>query len=427
RTRDGGLHWDAISPDLTGADPEARAETGAVTIADAAARGYGVIYTLAPSPLFAGLIWVGTEDGLIHVTTDGGGHWQNVTPEGLAPWSKVTLIEASPLDAGTAYAAVDRHRLDDFAPYIYRTRDSGRHWVRIDGGIAPHAYVHVVRADPARAGLLYAGTETGVYVSFDDGEHWQSLQLNLPPASVRDLAVHDNDLVAGTHGRSFWVLDDVTPLQQLGDEVSRSHAHLFRPERAIRLRHSENRDTPLPPEEPHGTNPPAGAVIDYLLGSASAGPVTLEIRNARGALVRRLSSEDRATPPLEPPQFAAEWLPRTEPPTRHVGLNRLVWDLRYPPPPAARREYSIAAIAGEGTVAEPQGPLVLPGEYQVRLRVGGQTYVQGLRVMLDPRVHVPDSALAGQLRLALEIWNSMADEQALHGGLASVDTRLPAP
>jgi len=424
RTRDGGLHWDAISPDLTGANPEARAETGAVTIANAAARGYGVIYTIAPSPLSAGLIWVGTDDGLIHVTTDGGGHWQNVTPEGLAPWSKVTLIEASPFDTGTAYAAVDRHRLDDFAPYIYRTRDSGRHWVRIDGGIAPHAYVHVVRTDPARAGLLYAGTETGVYVSFNDGEHWQSLQLNLPPVSVRDLAVHDNDLVAGTHGRSFWVLDDLTPLQQLGDEASRSRAHLFRPERAIRLRHSENRDTPLPPEEPHGANPPAGAVLDYYLASAPAGPVTLEILDRDGRSLRRFSSDERAEPPKEPPQFTSAWLPRTEPPTRHAGLNRFVWDLRYPRPPVDRYGYSIAAVAGQGTVEEPQGPLVLPGEYRVRLTVGSESDTQPLRVELDPRVHVPAGALADQLRLALEIWNALADEHALRGAVRKLGDDL---
>ena len=424
RTRDGGLHWDVISPDLTGADPEARAETGAVTIANAAARGYGVIYTIAPSPVSAGLIWVGTDDGLIHVTTDGGGHWQNVTPAGLAPWSKVALIEASPFDAGAAYAAVDRHRLDDFAPYIYRTRDSGRHWVRIDGGIAPHAYVHVVRADPARAGLLYAGTETGVYVSFDDGEHWQSLQLNLPPVSVRDLAVHDNDLVAGTHGRSFWVLDDVTPLQQLGDEVSRSRSHLFRPERAIRLRHSENRDTPLPPEEPHGANPPAGAVIDYHLTSAAAGPVTLEILDRDGRLLRRFSSDERAEPPQEPPQFTSAWLPRAEPPTRHAGLNRFVWDLRYPRPPVDRYGYSIAAAAGQGTVEEPQGPLVLPGEYRVRLTVGSESDTQSLRVEMDPRVRVPGGALADQLRLALEIWNALADEHALRGAVRKLGDDL---
>src|SRR2546422_1482780 len=424
RTRDGGLHWEAISPDLTGAAGRPTStDTGPTTVANAAARGYGAVYAIAPSPRAAGLVWVGSDDGLIHRTTDGGQHWQNVTPQGVPPWSTISLVEASSLDAAVAYAAVDRHRLDDFAPYIYRTRDGGAHWTRADSGIAPQAYVQAVRADPERPGLLYAGTETGVYVSFDDGDHWQSLQLNLPVASVRDLAVHGRDLIAATHGRSFWVLDDVTPLRQLGDSALGAGVYLFAPAPAVRLRRSVSNDTPLPPEEPHGTNPPAGAVIDYLLGSAPAGSVTLEIRDARGALVRRFSSDDRAAPPPEPPQIADEWLPRAEPPTRHVGLNRFVWDLRYPPPPAERHDYSIAAIAGQGTVAEPQGPLVLPGEYQVRLGVGGQAYTQPLRVELDPRVHVSDSALAGQLWLALEIWNAMA-QQVLHGGLRSLERQL---
>ncbi len=425
-TRDGGLHWRAISPDLTGARPEGRAQSGPVTVADAAARGYGVIYTIAPSPLRAGLIWVGTDDGLIHLTTDGGrgGHWTDVTPAGLEPWSKVSLIEASPFDPGAAYAAVDRHRLDDFTPYVYRTRDYGKHWARLGEGIAPHAYVQVVRADPVRRGLLYAGTETGVYVSFDDGEHWQSLQLNLPTASVRDLAVHDNDLVAATHGRSFWILDDVTPLQQLGDDVLRSSAHLFHPARAIRIRRSEGHDTPLPPEEPHGTNPPAGAVIDYFLGTRPAGPVTLEILDGRGNLVRRFSSEDTVEVAKEPVQIASEWLPRAAPLAREPGLNRFVWDLRYPRPPAARYGYSIAAIAGQGTVAEPEGPLVLPGEYRLKLSAAGQTAERPLRVEMDPRVHVSAAVLTSQLQLALGIWNALADQYALHRAVRQLGDQL---
>ncbi len=427
RTRDGGLHWEAISSDLTGAagGPTAT-DTGLPTFADAAARGYGVVYTIAPSPRAAGLLWVGSDDGLMHRTTDGGGHWQNVTPQGLPPWSTVSLLEASPFDTAAAYAAVDRHRVDDFAPYIYRTRDGGAHWTRADSGIAPQAYVQAVRADPERPGLLYAGTETGVYVSFDDGDHWQSLQLNLPIASVRDLAVHGRDLIAATHGRSFWVLDDLTPLRQLGDSALRAPVHLFAPAPGVRLRRSVSNDTPLPPEEPHGANPPAGAVIDYLLQAVPGGPVTLEIRDARGAVVRRFSSEDHAAPPAEPPQIADEWLPRLDPPTRNVGLNRFVWDLRYPPPPAARYGYSIAAIAGQGTVAEPQGPLVLPGVYEVRLGVGGQTYTRSLRVELDPRVHVADSALEAQLRLGLDIWNAMAEQHALGQGLRGARDQLRA-
>jgi len=428
RTRDGGLHWESISPDLTGAAAmRAATDTGPTTVANARARGYGVVYAIAPSPLAAGVLWVGSDDGRIHRTTDRGQHWQDVTPQGLLPWSTVSLLEASPFDTAVAYAAVDRHRLDDFAPYIYRTRDGGGHWRRIDQGIAPQAYVQAVRADPVRAGLLYAGTETGVYVSFDDGDHWQSLQLNLPVASVRDLAVHGRDLIAATHGRSFWVLDDLTPLRQLGDSALRAPVYVFAPAPAVRLRRSVSNDTPLPPEEPHGTNPPAGAVIDYLLASAPTGVVSLVIRDARGGVVRRFSSDDRpTTPPPEPPQMADEWLPRFEPPTRTVGLNRFVWDLRYPPPPAARYGYSIAAIAGQGTVAEPQGPLVLPGVYEVRLGVGEQAYTRPVRVELDPRVHVADSALVAQLRLGLDIWNAMADEHALAGSLRSARDQIRA-
>jgi photosystem II stability/assembly factor-like uncharacterized protein len=414
RTRDGGLHWEAISPDLTGARPAARSAAGPVTVANAAARGYGVIYSVAPSPLRGGVIWIGTDDGLIQLTTDAGQHWHDVTPAGLESWSKISVIEASPFDPGAAYAAVDRHRLDDFAPHLHRTRDYGRHWTPISEGIEPTAYVQVVRADPGRRGLLYAGTETGVYVSFDDGEHWQSLQLNLPPASVRDLVVHDHDLVAATHGRAFWILDDLTPLEQLGDSVVRSSAHLFRPKPVIRIRRSENHDTPLPPEEPRGTNPPAGAIIAYYLGTTPAGAVTLEIADARGTLVRRFASDAPEASPPEPPQFAQEWLPRATPLTRHPGVNRLVWDLRYPPPPTERHSYSIAAIAGQGTVAEPEGPLVLPGSYRITLTVREQSSVQPLRVELDPRVRVTRDALASQLRLALEVWNALAEQRTLH-------------
>src|SRR5690349_10684510 len=425
RTRDGGLHWDAISPDLTGAAQPTARDTGAPTVANAAARAYGVVYTIAPSPRTAGLLWTGSDDGVMYRTTDGGAHWRNVTPAGLPPWSGISMIEASPFDTAAAYAAVDRHRVDDLAPYIYRTRDGGAHWTRADSGIAPQAYVQVVRADPERRGVLYAGTETGVYVSFDDGDHWQSLQLNLPVASVRDLAVHGRDLIAATHGRAFWVLDDVAPLRQLADSVLAAPVYLFAPAPALRLRRSVSNDTPLPPEEPHGDNPPAGAVIDYELRSVPAGAVTIEIRDARGEVVRRLSSDDRATSPAEPPpQIAAEWLPRANPPTRDRGLNRVVWDLRYPPPPAARYGYSIAAIAGHGTVAEPEGPLVLPGVYEVRLDVEGRTYTRSLRVDLDPRVRVPDSALVAQLRLGRDIWNTLAEQHALEGGLGGAREQM---
>ena len=419
RTRDGGLHWDPISPDLTRADNAKQSLSGPPTIDDAAAGGWGVIYSIAPSPLHNGFIWIGTDDGNIQLTTDGGRHWQNVTPKGLQPWSKISMIEASPFDPGEAYAAVDRHRLDDFAPCVYVTKDFGKHWTRADRGIGPLSYVQVVRSDLKRKGLLYAGTETGVYVSFDDGDNWQSLQLNLPMVSVRDLSVHDTDLVAGTHGRAFWVLDDLTPLQQMSRNVSESDVHLFRPRSAVRIRRSENKDTPLPPEFPHGTNPPNGAIINYSLGNTPRSPITLEILDAAGNLVRRYSSADRPEPPRRPPYFMEEWLPKFRPLSAQVGHNRFVWDLRYTPPRSRQHDYTIAAIAGRGTEREPQGPLVLPGTYEIRLTVDGQTTSQPLTVVMDPRVHVTDAVLREQLALAVNVWNTMEDEYAL--GLA-VDT-----
>src|SRR5262249_47241189 len=251
---DRGMSWTRISGDLTvkpgGSDD-----------------GKAVIYTIALSPLDAAQIWVGTDNGLIQLTRDGGKTWQNVTPPGLPPWCMVSIIDASHFEAGTAYAAIDRHQMDDVKPYIYRTHDFGKTWTKITAGIKEPAYVHVVREDPVRKGLLFAGTEIGVCVSFDDGAIWQPLNLNLPVTPVRDLAIKDADLVAATHGRSFWILDDITPLRQMNPSIAEEPVHLFTPAAAIRLRKSENRDTPLPPETPAGTNPPTGAVIDYVLKS----------------------------------------------------------------------------------------------------------------------------------------------------------------
>jgi photosystem II stability/assembly factor-like uncharacterized protein len=424
RSRDGGLHWQPISPDLTGVQKNMAGKSGPPTVEDAALRGWGVIYTIAPSPLRDGMIWIGTDDGFVQLTRDGGRHWQNVTPPGLPPWSKISIMEASPFDAGEAYAAVDRHRMDDFAPYIYRTTDYGRHWSRADKGIPVGSFVRAVRSDHSKKGLLYAGTETGVFVSFDDGENWQSLQLNLPMVSVRDLAVQDNDLVAGTHGRAFWVLDDLSPLQQMSKKVFASDAFLFRPDRAVRLRRSEQRDTPLPPEQPHGTNPPNGAIIDYYLGAASSSPVTLEIRDGSGNLVRGFSSNDQPEPPGRTPYFMTEWLPRFEPLPAQAGHHRFVWDLRYTPPETRQYGYTIAAIAGSGTEREPQGPLVLPGKYQVRLTVGNRVLTQPLEVRMDPRVHVKAGELKDQLALAADVWNAMADYQALSLGVDSLRRQL---
>jgi hypothetical protein len=400
RTMDGGLHWDIVSPDLTLGPTEH--------------ANWGVIYAVAPSPKREGIIWAGTDNGKIQVTVDRGLHWHDMTPPDLAPWSKVSIIDASALDSATAYAAIDRHRLDDIAPYIYRTHDLGKHWSRADNGIPFGAYVRAVRADPVRKGLLYAGTERGVYVSHDDGDHWQSLQLNLPMSPIHDLVVHDGDLIVATHGRSFWVLDDVEPLR----ETANGDVHLFAPATTIRVRRSVNMDTPLPPETPHGDNPPAGAIIDYWLGSKPSGPVTLDILDAQGTVVRHFQSDqpgDDSTiaSPKRPPSFTSDWLPRPVILPADSGLNRFVWDLRYPRPPAPGYEYSISAIPGAGTVADPEGPLVVPGTYRVRLTVGGVTQTQPLRVVLDPRVHVSPLVITGQLLVAKRIWNLMADADAL--------------
>ena len=415
-TEDGGLHWRVMSPDLT------RATSGAVkgrapTLENAAIDGWGVIYTIAPSRVKRGTIWAGTDDGLVWVTTDGSKHWKNVTPPLLGPWSKIAMIEASPFDAGTAYIAVDRHRLDDVGPYIARTHDYGKTWTRIEEGIALNAYAHVVREDPARRGLLYAGTELGAYVSFDDGDHWRPLQLNLPVASIRDLVVKGNDLVAATHGRSFWILDDLTPLRELRGSAlgtrrsaKPGETYLAKPARAVRIRRSVSDNTPLSPETPHGFNPPAGAVIDYWFVNAPTGTVRIEILDTRGDVVRRVTSGDPATLRTEPPQISADWLGGQPPPTKLKGHNRYVWDLRYAHPPVPSYAYGMNVVAGSGAEQQPVGPLVLPGAYQVRLIAGSDTVTQTLTVVQDPRVHASRTALEAQQSLALAIWKAQSQQ-----------------
>ncbi|MGH9543246.1 MAG: WD40/YVTN/BNR-like repeat-containing protein [Terriglobales bacterium] len=430
-THDGGQSWQAVSPDLT------QYQTGEAAPGGLAAEDYkngenrGVVYTIAPSPAKAGLIWAGTDDGLVWITQDGGQHWSNVTPSGLPAWSKISLIDASRLDPATAYAAVDRHRLDDFKPYIYRTHDFGRTWQAVVAGIPDDDYVHAVRADPERKGLLYAGTEKGVFVSFDDGSHWQPLQLNLPVTSIRDLVVHDNDLIVATHGRSFWILDDVTPLRQIAAAVNPGQPYLFPPETAIRIRANEGQDTPLPPEEPRGHNPPDGAIIDYYFPAAPDGVVTLEIDDAQGRLVRRFSSEvAEPAPPPAPTAIAPYWFPPPRPLPKRAGLNRFVWNLRYPTPSALAPDFGIWATPHHAEQT-PEGALVLPGRYQLKLTAAGQTFTQPLEVKLDPRVQVPQEALAAQLTLEQQIAAGIETSAGairaigdLHRQLAALEARL---
>lgn len=411
-TTNRGNNWQTISPDLT------------VWPGAAAGPRRGVIYTIAPSSVQADEIWVGTDNGLIQLTTDGGKNWRDVTPHGLPEWSKISLIEASHFDAGTAYAAVDRHRTGDLAPYIYRTHDSGKTWTPITRGIGVPAYVHAVREDPVRKGLLYAGTETGVYVSFDDGNHWQSLQLNLPTASVRDLAVHGNDLVVATHGRAFWILDDLSPLRQLNGKALASDVYLFQPETVIRIRRDVNQDTPLRPETPAGKNPPNGAIIDYNLKSAPQGEITLEILDSAGNLVRKFESSAKPPPAATHLEFPRSWLRPPEALTKNSGMNRFVWDLRYPTPPVLSPTYTIAAVYGENTPALPFGPLALPGKYTVRLTVAGREYTQPLVVKMDPRVTASPADLAAQFDLSRKISQALDADSAAHSEIANLESRI---
>jgi photosystem II stability/assembly factor-like uncharacterized protein len=408
RSTDGGSSWKEISPDLTGDErkgPRDAAPSGPLTMDNARQRGFGVVYTIAPSPLEAQVIWAGSDSGLIHVTRDGGRSWQNVTPPALTPWSKIALIEASHFDAATAYAAVDRHRLDDYRPYIYRTRDFGRTWTLIVDGLAEPAFVNAVREDPIRRGLLLAGTEKGVMVSFDDGDHWQSLQLNLPVVSVRDLAIHDGDLAIATHGRAFWILDNISPLRQAQADIASGSAYLYAPSAAWRLNPMRFSGTPLPPETPQAPNPPNGAMIDYYLRSGASGPVKIEIYDAGGKLVRKFSSEARPAPAPRAVPIAAFWRPSPAGLSTKPGMHRFVWDLRYPSPgPSEDEEAEFSGFGG--------GPQVLPGTYEVRLIANGQTYTQPLTVRLDPRSKASAADLADQLALGLK---AVAKIQECHG------------
>ncbi|HEY1423249.1 MAG TPA: hypothetical protein VGF20_07345 [Candidatus Acidoferrum sp.] len=401
-TTDGGNNWKAISPDLTREKYETPANLGAFAASDPEkGKHRGVVYALAPSYLEKETLWAGTDDGLIHLTGDGGKTWSNVTPAALTPWSKVSILEASRTNAGTVYAAVNRFRLDDLHPHIYRTRDFGKTWQEIVTGLADNAPVNVVREDPVRKNLLFAGTETTVYVSFDAGDHWQPLQLNLPHTSMRDLTIHGDDLIVGTHGRSFWILDDITPLRQLNAEVAAAKVHLFAPQEALRLHRDRNPDTPLPPEFPAGKNPSDGAIIDYFLAEDSSTPITLEILDAAGKSVRKYSSADKAESiesiaPKHPiPMY---WVRQDKILSAAAGMHRFVWNVRYAAPDSLSHSYPISAIPHD-TPQEPQGAWALPGRYMVKLTVDGKSYTQPLDVKIDPRIKTSAADLAKQFAM----------------------------
>ena len=395
QTTDGGATWQAISPDLAHKQPGIPASLGTLAAKDPkAAKQRGAIYSLAPSFHSVNTLWAGTDDGLIWLTRDGGKTWKDITPAELTPWSKVTQIEASHFDNQSAYVSVSRFRIDDLHPHLYRTHDGGKSWQRITTGL-PDSPVNTVREDPVRKGLLFAGTETSVWVSFDDGDHWQPLQLNLPHTSMRDLWIHDSDLIVATHGRSFWVLDNITPLRQANASVASAKAFLFQPAPAFRLERDANTDTPLPADEPAGKNPPAGAVIDYVLAQPASGPVTLEILDGANQVVRRYSSADQ--PELTPEQMQkglipTYWLRKFKALPTAEGMHRWVWDLRYTAPIATEHGYPISAVPHD-TPREPFGPRALPGQYHVRLTADGASLTAPLTLKMDPRVRTTPAGL----------------------------------
>ncbi len=378
RTSDGGRHWVPISPDLTRRDPAVPQSLSASAAADSPIAGprRGVVYSIAPSPIDAKLIWAGTDDGLVWLSRNGGSSWTKVTPPGLTSWSKIASIAASPRNAGVAYVAVDRHRLDDFRPYIWRTRNDGRTWQPIVHGIPSHDFVNVVAVDPTTPGLLYAGTEFGVFVSFDNGGKWQPLQQNLPVTSVRDIVIKDNDLVIATHGRGVWIMDDVTPLRQVAEAEAASTAYLYRPVVAYRVRPIGFAGTPLPMSEPRGQNPPQGALIDYTL-TAPAHHIVLSIFDANGTLVRRYDSNN--APPavnLDKIQIAPGWVQQPKMLALTAGMHRFIWDLHWSAP---------TALAKNGQWSD--GVWAVPGTYRVTLDVDGAVFTRHLTLLPDPRVH----------------------------------------
>ena len=399
KTTDGGMHWEAISPDLTRNDKSKQQPSGGpINIDDTGTEYYDTIFAVAESPVAKDLIWVGTDDGLIQITRDGGKNWTNVTPKDMPEWSRVSQIDASPFDAGTAYIAIDRHQFDDLHPYIYKTADYGKTWSQLTKGIADNTFVRAVREDPKKRGLLYAGTETGVYVSCNDGADWRSLKLNLPTTPIHDLVVKNDDLVLATHGRSFWILDDLSPLRQFSDALAKQEVHLYTPATATRL-HVSSEEGEQPKPVLAGLNPPPGAVIYYYLKEAPKDEVTLEILDSAGKTIRKYSSNktDQPEEPRNPEDKKLEKQIKVE-----AGLNRFIWDLRYQEADRVPGYYLFEYRQGA------YGPYALPGKYQVRLTIKGKSLTESFAVKLDPRVNVAQADLQKQFDLALQIRDELS-------------------
>jgi photosystem II stability/assembly factor-like uncharacterized protein len=423
KTTDGGSSWQEISKDLTRENPGAPPSVGNMHN-KGAENQRGVIYSLAPSFKSLDTLWAGTDDGLLWITRDGGKNWADITPKELTPWSKITQLSASRFDENTAYASVSRFRINDTHPYIYRTHDGGKSWKLITAGLPDFGPVDTVREDPVRKGLLFAGTENAVWVSFDDGDRWQSLQLNLPRTSMRDLWIKDDDLIVATHGRSFWILDDIAPLREIAAGVANS-AHLFGPAAAYRVQRDTYTDTPMPPDEPVGANPPDGAILDYFLPSA-AKSVTIEILDGKGKVVRSYANTDK--PEATEEELRQQLIPLywVRPPhqlSTQPGMHRWVWDLHYTAPDSMRHDYPISAVPHD-TPRYPLGPNALPGTYTVRLIVDGKASTAPLNVKMDPRVKTPGDGLQKKFEAEAHLASIVSEStQALHQG-ASIRSQL---
>ena len=421
-TVNGGHSWKAISPDLSRATWAPPANVGVYAGTNFAKPSRrGVVYALAPSPIDSNTIWAGTDDGLIHVTRNGGKTWSDVSPPALTPWAKVSIMDASHFDANEAYAAVNTIRLDEQKPHLYRTRDGGKTWTEIVNGIAPDASTNVIREDPVRRGLLFAGTEAQVWYSLDDGDHWLPLKLNMPVQSIRDLIIKDADLAVGTHGRGFWILDDISALRQM-PAAGAAKSQLFKPALATRVRYSMYTDTPVPPDEPMAENPPDGAVIDYFL-AADAKRVTLDVMDASGRVVRHYSSDDKFEAPHDTGNWPWYWYRPLHAISTKAGLQRQVWDLHFAPPPVAHFSMPISATPFN-TLPVPQGPFAAPGRYSLKLTVDGAVYTQPLTLRIDPRVKTPAAALQEQATLSVAMYDGVRSTASQWAQVKSLRAQL---